>query len=87
MKLEAQCQLGCNPATPAALYKVWPLSRNRNSTHKVLAPRIDSKSKPTTKPTTRPTIENHNQNGDKNNQRTSIEQRGSKPKGKKKKPE
>ena len=46
-------------------------------------PRIDSKSRPTT----RPTIRNRNQNGDKNNQRTSIEQRGSKPKGEKKKPD
>ena len=57
-----------------------PLSRNRKSTHKVLAPRIDSKSRPTT----RPTIRNRNQNGDKNNQRTPIEQRGSEPKGEKK---
>ena len=57
-----------------------PLSRNRKSTHKVLAPRIDSKSRSTT----RPTIGNHNQNGDKNNQRTLIEQRGSEPKGEKK---
>ena len=57
-----------------------PLSRNRKSTHKVLAPRIDSKSRLTT----RPTIGNHNQNGDKNNKRTPIEQRGSEPKGEKK---
>ena len=55
--------------------------RNWKSTHKVLAPRIDSKSRSTT----RPTIRNRSQNRDKNNQRTPIEQRGCEPKGGKKK--
>ena len=35
MKLEAQCQLGCNPTTLATLYKVWPflLSINHGYVH------------------------------------------------------